>query len=257
LNVLPSTDDYKIDLLPLLAPTRGKNPLRLTGATTQDLMLRLYSGDLSLKLTPQDLPKIYAYDAATGKDAKCPETSTVSVSITPPVEYAKPGDVLPFTIVPVVPFGPNAAVPNYVTASAKLSTDTISVFKFLAPSAAESYVVSELTPPSTDVRYWSICIAEPKYNVAMGCLPDYLAKTSADGFVRVVFGVEAMRKQAESLGYNFIRDDRTARSADDISVVYRNLLPSEEFNLNRMYQGPYLPIGVVCRSSDLGSPNCQ
>ena len=87
-------------------------------------------------------------------------------------------------------------------------------------------------------------------------MPDYIAKKDYGKIITVVHAREnaEVRKAAEEAGYYFIADKRPI--SDDpkvhqevIAQVYRNLLPTEEFD-PQAYKGDYRPKGKLCTKDE-------
>lgn len=206
---------------------------------TQVIFYRMYSPQSGVTLDSGDLPRIFAFDARTGAERKCPKASSIPVKWHFPEFLADlVSTVTDFSFRKSAVFiGSNAAVPGYLWAITKLKRGAeVAVVRFKTPT---------FDATDANVRYWSLCLQDFPKNETLSCLPDWIAKPDADGFATLVVGkgsdVEAAALKA---GYNFLPDTR--RSGQHVlGFAYRNILPSDDFAAGPLYTGDFKPIGEV------------
>lgn len=128
--------------------------------------------------------------------------------------------------------------------------------RFKAPMSMWTTAGEGPFPAQNEVRYWSLCFLNFAKIETLSCLPDRMAKVDLNGFVTAVFGGgEEVKALAEHSGPSYFADTRKP-SQHSLGFVFREVLPSLEFQKEKMHQGDYLPHGVICRSADFLKKSC-
>jgi hypothetical protein len=226
------------------------------GTIQQSLLLRIYSPDPGVTISPADLPRIFAQDAATGEPVDCPDPAPLKLTLDLPEGLEAPvrrKSVFDFMNIQV-PWGPNSAIPAYLGAAERMDADEVAVIRFKAPRPFDPSVT--IFSDQSEVRYWSLCSENLPKLITLNCLPDSLAKVDSMGFVTVAFGTgDAVRQAANRFGYTYLEDKR-APDQRVAMFAYRNVLPSAAFQAGSLYQGDYRPEGALCDRGDFISGQC-
>jgi hypothetical protein len=189
-------------------------------------MLRLYVPERSPTGGVQ-LPKIEAFDLATGRILKLPEPLPVDFRRFTGLTSAFEGVIgLTFLLqelgkVDFYRFSGAGLYQNfdnqYLFAPLILGRDEVAVFKVKPPTYAAQLPLI----PTADVRYFSFCIGDAAtYNYFT--LADFECKVASDGFVYVVVGRDEpdLKQRAEGLNY-LVWDPKLQNRG---LIVYRNML---------------------------------
>lgn len=241
-------------------PDGARNVIELPqGRLSQAIMYRVYSPNEGVTLSRSDLPRVFAYDRATGRPTACPGSASFDPAFHFPeflagiyttftrFEFKVAGDA---TIA-----GLNKAS-GYMYGLTPLGRDEVVKIRFKAPTFFDSRPGVGAFSLEPDVRYWSFCTNDLPKNRTLNCLPDFAAKADPDGNVTVVVGTgDGVRQAAESRGENFLPDTR-ATLQRTMGFVYRNLVAREAFQNTSMYRGDYAPRGTVCSRSEYLSDRC-
>ena len=255
--------NYTIEALPNgVSPTPGlKNVIRLPDSRlyTHVFMFRIFSPNAGLEVKPEWFPRIFAYNLK-GEPIACPkqidlphyfkfpEFLTIIVPRKTHFEF-KEANIL---------WGPNVAIPKYTYAvNPMVYGEEVIVVRFKAPVFMRTISGTGPMPILLETRYWSLCTQDYPKNETRGCLPDYLTKLDSKGFVNVVIGHgDDVRQAAETRGLNFINDSRGPKQFV-VGFNYRNLVVDPVFAQTRMYQGDYLPKGVLCSREEFLEGKCH
>ena len=228
-----------------------------------------------------ELPRIEAFDQASGRLVACPTH----------VEIPVPKGSLDWSKLWTLPPGPRDDKSlhfvhhqgmglyanrdtHYVAARLPLrgSSDDVAIIKFRAPRVPAS-IADFSHPDRADVRYWSFCIGAAMTTTTSSCLSDSDAVVDENGFVTIVIGKPALRSLVT--GVNFM--DRP--NAFLPILIYRNLLTTDGFmgdirtipfwmarqplsSISDDYAadkfiGDYAPLGIVCSSAEYQTNRCQ
>lgn len=227
---------------------------------TQSIMMRIYTPHDGVKLTEKDLPKVYAYDAVTGKEASCPMRAPYMERFFFPQALA---DIYS-TVHPDLSFklqkdtklmGMNKAI-TYMYGVAALAAEDVFLIRFKAPTFNNTQSGSGSFHISGNVRYWSVCAVSLPTNVSKVCLPDHLARIDANGYVNIVLGHgDDVKKAALERGYSYLPDHREPNQKV-YGLVYRNMIPAPDFKLLTMFQGNYIPVAKRCSAEDFLNETC-
>jgi hypothetical protein len=251
---------FTIEVIPQNAPKRHPNTLRIDSTSDKgSIWLRIYSPNVGVGITSDDLPMIEAFDPFTGASKACPEGFDVPYftaypqALTHIVPRRKAFD---FEIRDVGLAG-NNAVPGYSYGVTKMPKGDVMVVKLKAPSFANSFRLDESDSlPIADVRYWSLCSQDVAGNVGLGCLADHKSLIDSEGYVTTVISQSSKaRARALAMGLNFIADLRRAKQSI-LLMVYRNILPSESFR-DHVYQGSFTPQAKVCTENEYLEGRCD
>ncbi len=251
--------NFTLNLVPEGYQSTEPNVIHMPNKGAAAFMFRIYAPDQNQLLGVSDLPQIFAYDATTGAPMSCPEPRKFK-------EYLKLPQVLATTIIgkktvlnfrpAAVNLGGNGAIPTYLYDANQTNFGDVTVVHFKAPQFMDTTSGVGPFPRQEETRYWSLCLQNFVKNETRACLPDVLAKVDAKGFVNLVYGGSDHVKQlAEAAGFNYLPESR-AKNQKVLGFAYRNLVPSEAFKNGAMYQGDYLPTGVVCQESEFVQKLC-
>ncbi|MEQ1877751.1 MAG: hypothetical protein ABL958_13990 [Bdellovibrionia bacterium] len=267
--------DFTLELLPppKSATSSAPNVIHLADTTPiQTILVRYYSPDVGLSITPDILPTIYSEFVEDGSPAPCPyflsPPTITNVPLPPSYGSPDPSTKVTFTEYSSAGGGSNAAAPFYLAARNSMKSGQVAVIRLKSPHFINTRSGTGLFPdPNTyDMRYWSLNVGDPTISNTVGGLPDYLAKLDARGYVTLVVSRDSsgqIQTAAASRGQNFIPDRRNPR-ATSMLFMYRNLLVSPSFletdpkNPNlKIYPPEYLPIGVICEAADYLADKCN
>jgi len=202
------------------------------------------------------LPRIFAFDAMTGAPAECPKFVDTEFDAGWKkllIHFIGEKKKLKFKVKEAFDKGTNKGIPGYAYGLSKLPAGKVTVMKFKSPTFFDTQAGAGPFKHAGDVRYWSLCMQNLVVNETLNCLPDYLAKPDATGFVTlVVGGGEEVKTIAETNGFNYLPD---LRKPDQkvAAFFYRILLPVNGFPY---YQGDYLPKGVICTAKEFVDGKC-
>lgn len=228
-----------------------------------------------------ELPRIEAFNQATGEATACPQ----------PVSIPVPKGKFEWSKLWTLPPGPSDAGilsfvhhkgmglyanrdTDYVAARLRLrgGRDEVTILKFRAPRSAKG--IEDLArPENLDVRYWSFCIGSALTTTTAVCLNDSVATLDQDGFVTIVIGNSSIKEF--TAGANFLE-----RPLGTLPVlIYRNLIPREGFSgafknipfwkavmpvlgsaeeyAADKFIGDYAPVGKVCSVDQYKATRCQ
>jgi len=188
------------------------------------------------------LPNLEAFDVKTLSATTCPSAGSV-----PPPTSLSMANLPPNPYAHTIYFyrAPGEAIysdldNHYLVSRLTHRKSDVYVFRFRAPSHSETYAGTGNFNATTEVRYWSLCVAGAD-GITGECLPDSKAQEASDGFINVVVGSEDLREDVEALGLNFI-------SRGDFSfpvVLYRNLLTASTFEGSALNVPIWTPSGVL------------
>lgn len=238
-----------------------KNALKLPSkGKSQSIMYRIYSPKEGYVLSAKDLPKVYAYDKNTLKEAKCPRHASYPEKFHFPHFLADIYTTLYPDFVFKLPPEMNAAGLNkaasYMYSEIKMGTEEATLIRFKAPTFTNLRSGKGIFHSSEEVRYWSFCAVNFPNNQTYNCLPDYLGVSKQDGFQYILVGRgEDLKKEAEKRGYAYLPDIRKVNQ-HAIGFVYRNILPKPLFKEGSMYQNHFAPQGMKCPKSDFLANKC-
>ncbi len=249
--------NYTVEVVPNGFPTAQKNVLYVSRfARIHSIFYRAYVPNTGVKLSAEDLPRIYAYNLRTGRPARCPVALNTVFD---------PGNLVEAFVNLVskdntITFkessfwnGTNFAIPKYVVSISKMRENTVSLIRFKAPTSTQTGSGIGVFKDNGEVRYWSLCSQNIVESKTLTCLPDYLARIDSQGFVNVVVGRgQAVADAAYSRGYSFL-EDRRLPEQEVQALFYRNLLAKPGFPA---YKGEYLPVGVVCDEAQFLNGSC-
>lgn len=158
-----------------------------------------------------------------------------------------------FKVIENFRFEGNSAIPGYSYGLTQMASGKVALVKFKAPTHVDTGPdATTFDPEDKDMRYWSLCVLDIFNGKGLACLPDSLTKKDDQGFVTIVYGPAggAVESKAKTLGYNFLPDNREALGIPDqpLTLVYRQILPSESFSQTSLHKGKYLPTARVCSS---------
>lgn len=236
--------------------SRAANTLKLASTRIHSIFFRAYVPSDGVVIKKEDLPKIFAVDAMTGKPRNCPTAINTQYDpglITALLRFVRDKPDLEFRT-NNFDNGTNSAVPKYYFSLNKTKLGDVSIVRFKAPSFFDSQSGTGSFQHSAEVRYWSLCIQNLKESETLGCIPDYLAKIDTSGFVTVAVGRgDAVRTKAANLGYSFL-EDRRQPNQDVLGIFYRNLIPRPDF---AAYEGDFMPSGIKCSKEDFLQSGCK
>ncbi len=250
--------NYTIEVVPQGVVSTAANVVHTAvNRFEQAIEYRIYSPSEGVTLTQDDVPTIEAFDVDTGAPTTCPQWDN----------YVQPE--FPQFILDVVPekdqfafqsfgldLGTNDVIPGYLFAVNKVVGNNIAIVKFKAPTFVNTYTATGDFNSAGNVRYYSLCTENTVIFQTLNCLPDYLAKPDANGYVTVVIGSGAdVEAAANAKGYNFLPDTRQSNQTA-MQLVYRNLVPDPTFATTSMYQGDYIPQGQLCDAGDFVAGTC-
>jgi hypothetical protein len=228
---------YIIHILPDIPEAAGYSNTLFFNDNIPNLgtMIRFYVPEIDAK-GGVPLPEIEAFDLATGKTVKTPESLPVDFARFS--EYAKTFEsVIGLSF--LLQEGNNIDCyrssgaglyqnfdNQYLVAPITLNPDQVAIMKVLPPT----YTSNISFTSRKDVRYYSFGMGDPAtYNYFT--LPDFECKIASDGFIYLVIGRDdpVLRKKAEGLNY-LVWDKRMKNKG---LLVYRNLLtnPSYPYNM--------------------------
>jgi hypothetical protein len=219
-------------------PVFGQNVLSLSGGFgVQSVMMRIYAPNQPLTLA--DLPRIFAFDARTGRPVDCPSAIRIPFQFDFPqivgalaprnatLKFGKSGQVS----------GQNSAIPGYMYVLTSMNRDDIAFVKFKRPQT----------------RYWSLCVQNFLENQTRACIPDQQARPATDDHVYIALSENpALLAEAQNFGWNTLHFSRAERQRV-FGFVYRNILPATP----DFYEGPYAPHGVICSAAQFREGSCR
>ncbi len=261
-----SPRNYTIEIMPQDAISSASNILRMGTSSLQEIILRFYSPDEGVILSPANLPRIYAYYTDSGLPAPCPTfISLPSIKRLPfqiffPDATPESGETITFKSTAIEDAMPNSAIPSYLYSYHDMSKEQVAVVRFKAPTFVNTHSGAGTFPTETmDTRYWSLSAIDPLTSMTFGGIADYVAMQDADGYVTVVVSNSMKTQaQAQAWGQNFILDKRNPLSSSAIILAYRNVLPSSDFWPNlEAYPAGYYPTGLICSESDYLADKCN
>ncbi len=250
---------FTLELVPEAYYSGAPNQVKLAaGILNHSFFYRIYAPNEGVTLTESDLPQVLAFDAATNVPIACPKHVELP-------QYLKFPQFLATVVSKFLSFdfrqqssvaGANAGIPSYMYAILKMDRDQVVTVRFKAPTFLNTRPGVGFFPEGAETRYWSICLQNFPNNQTLACVPDFLATPDAKGFVTLVVGTgEEVKAAALAKGYNFLADSRR-KNQKVLGFAYRNVLPEASFKTEEMYQGEYLPKGILCDKSDFLAGNC-
>lgn len=249
---------FTVEIVPEGFSSSAPNVLHIrNGILQHSVLLRIYQPLDGRPVTKADLPRISAFDAASGAPAACPANAVVPMTLDLPQALTLPflrHDSFDFQTVSV-PWGPNSAIPDYLGGVDRMWPGDIALIRFRAPTYVDNRT-GVFSSASADVRYWSLCSLNTVKLVTLDCLPDTQANPDTNGMVTVVFGRgESLRRAAQARGWAFLADTRGA-DQPVAQFVYRNILAAAAF-VPYLYQGDFRPQGVLCSRADFLRGGCD
>ncbi len=248
-QIEPDADgNFTLEVAPEGTPAKEKNFLGVkSGQEQQSVLFRVYAPDRPV--TPAEIPRVFAYDIATGEPVSCPVHAPTTMTLNLPqalTVFIRRKTRFDFQDLKV-PWGPNSAIPAYLAAAVRTRPDDVVVIKFRAPTFEQ---------PGGDVRYWSMCSLNIVKLITLDCSPDFLTPVSSDGTATIVFGAGAdLKKAANDRGFGFLEDTRDS-SQPVAELAYRHLLPTSAFETAFQASPEYRPHGVLCTREDFLSGTC-
>ena len=161
-----------------------------------------------------------------------------------------------------IPFEGSAGIKGYLYGLTEMTPGNVAIIRFKAPSFLNTYSgeVKNFTS-RTDVRFWSMCVTDFLGSVALACMPDHMTQPDRFGYVTVVFGPDdgEVEAKAKSLGYAFMADRRVAEDWEGkaLAFIYRQVLPSPQFERFRLNRGAYVPTARVCSEGQFLRGSCS
>lgn len=256
-----------VHLVPSAGHSTSPNIVHISpDAPVHAVYYRVYVPHDGVPFTESDLPQLYPYDYATGRDLPCPEEER-GVVFAPDlpqaaIAWVPARKVLKFKRADETIFakisssGNNAAVPSYLYSLSRMRSDQVAVVRFKSPTFPDTRGGNAPFDSRGDVRYWSLCTQNLVKGDTLRCLPDFQSKPDRNGNITLVIGRgEELRSFADEMNYNYVEDTR-APDQPVLQLIYRNLLPAPEFEQSKMYGGEYLPTGVICSRTDVLDGRC-
>lgn len=224
---------YTVHLLPDIPEAQDfPNKLLYPDSVTKvNVLLRNYLAEQNV-YGGVPLPDIEAFDINTGKSLPLPTSiqldfTSFADKITPLVNIINLTQLLQQNNqIDFFRFAGLGLFPNldnqYIFAPLRLYKNEVAILKFKPPVYANN--LSAI--PTSDVRYYSLCLGDSKtYNYKT--LADFQLKTASDGFIYVVIGRNEPEIISKATGLNFI--PWVPELKNEGLVIYRNLLTREAY----------------------------
>jgi hypothetical protein len=256
---------FELNLIPREGVSVDPNIIHISPTEdVQSFYYRIFVPSDGITITEKDFPRIFSYDVVTGQEMPCPKE--IDLTYERDDSQSRLAWVLPrlqikFHSVRNSIFsemndqGLNAAIPDYLYAFNRVRHGDVTVVRFKAPNFFDTGSGQGPFSSDSDVRYWSLCTQNIMKGKTLNCLPDFAANIDSSNMVTVVIGPKTVKKVALDRGYSFLEDKR----ASDQKVqqfLYRNLLPTERFEQDLMYQGEYRPVGSTCTANQFLRRDC-
>lgn len=248
--------DFEVDVIPSEGHSTDPNVVFISPTEEiHAIYYRIYVPSQGVTITEEDLPEVYAYNARTGEPMDCP-VADASVIFDPDYPQSFINWVLPkrafafkanidSIFAKLSDQGNNSAIPYYMFGLSKVRRGKVAVVRFKAPTFFDTAMGQGPFRVQGDVRYWSLCMQNLVKGKTLNCLPDFLAKVDAQGFVNVVVGRgEAVRAEAARRGFSYL-EDRRGPDQHVMQFIYRDMLPDPDFAEGQMYKGDYNPEAVI------------
>ncbi len=236
----PGNREYTVYVLPNIPEAQSyENKLLFSDSVTNvSLILRNYLAEIDV-YGGVPLPEIEAFNLLSGEAVSLPVPLRLDFTVfTKIINVDDISKIISLTQllqsgnnITCFRFAGLGLFPNldnqYLLAPIKLQANEVAILKFIPPTYPT--VFSEI--PTSDVRYYSLCLGDSKtYNYKT--LYDKQLKISSDGFIYVVVGRNQADIVAKAAGLNYM--EWVPELKNEGLVVYRNMLtsPGYPYNLN-------------------------